>query len=168
MSTHSFHNAMAELHLRLGLDASKADAKRHNLYVISVGSLEIEMVGTQEGYINLLCFPGDLPSLTPDRMSVLLAANRYHEEHPVITASLLDSGPRPRVTLWSRITLVEADSDTLGQLFLRFSELAHATKTWIEAGAPAINGDKLQAGKSSATADRLQILRKASPPNSTL
>src|SRR5690606_14710625 len=142
MSTASFHEAMLNLHQRLGLDASKADEQQHDLYVINVGGLDIEMVGTQAGYINLMCFPGELPKLTVDSLSMLLAANRYQEENPAISISLLDDAPPSRVVLWSRIGLAAADPDRLGALFLRFVETAHATRTWLSAGAPGFENGK--------------------------
>jgi hypothetical protein len=70
------------------------------------------------------------------------------------------------VAIWSRIRLAETDADALAALFLRFSELAHATKAWLESGAPAIKGERPNAVKSTAMADRLQVLRKAAVPGS--
>lgn len=116
------------------------------------------MVGSQAGYINLLCFPGELSRLTVESLSMLLAANRYQEEDPAISISLLDDASPSRVVLWSRIGLAAADADRLGALFLRFVETAHATRTWLHAGAPGVESGKPRTSKPTSTADWFTVM----------
>ncbi|HEY0843914.1 MAG TPA: CesT family type III secretion system chaperone [Noviherbaspirillum sp.] len=140
MGQPTFHAAVSMLFNQLGLDSALLAAEEHDYYTVRVDQVDIELVGRQAGFISFLCFPGELPTPSSEALSVLLAANSYQQAAPIITISLLDMTPA-KVSIWSRLSLAQANTAELAGLFLRFAELARATHYWIQAGAPGLKDD---------------------------
>lgn len=148
MSEKTFRSAMVDLHRSLQLDTStlRLDA---DVYALQVGALEIELAGNQPGYVNMLCFPGCLTKPSMAALQVLLAANRFQEQHPPLTVSLME-GPEYQVVVWGRLPLSEASAQAMDSLFVRLTETAHATRQWLEAGAPGLPAGRESTGPQGA------------------
>lgn len=123
---------------------------------ITVGAIEIELVGMQQGCINLFCFPGTGKSLelSATSLALLMAINRYQPVHPAVTLSILSGSPA-KLMLWSRLPLAEASPTTLGNLFARFTDLSQVVHAWLKAGAPSQGNTK-----SRSTVAKLQSLNR--------
>ncbi|HEY0843915.1 MAG TPA: hypothetical protein VGE12_01005 [Noviherbaspirillum sp.] len=167
MDESSFHAVVSTLLSQLGVE-DRIAPDGGDVFTVSVGPVDIELVGSQPGFINFLCFPGDLQTPSVESLSLLLASNRYQEADPVITVSLLDTTPA-KVSIWSRLPLSQADPSNVANLFVRFTELAHATQNWINAGSPGLKNDGALAepGKQEVTGSVVRRAQDAGDPSST-
>lgn len=157
MAYTQFPTVVCGLLQQLGLDVSADMFGESGFCTVAIGATEIELVGTQQGFINLFCFPGTGKSLSlsAPALALLMAINRYQPVHPAITASILSGSPA-KLMLWSRLPLAEASPATLGQLFARFTDTSMAVQAWLKAGAPTPGSTK-----SQSTVARLQSLNRS-------
>ena len=152
-----FNTVVCGLLQQLGLGVNADMIGESGFCTVTVGSTEIELVGTQQGFINLFCFPGTgAPlSLSAPALALLMAINRYQQSAPAVTVSILSGSPA-KLMLWSRLALTEANPATLGNLFARFTDVSQVVQAWLKAGAPSPGSTK-----SQSTMARLQSLNRS-------
>src|SRR6478736_9455720 len=116
----AFEDALAELCQALGLKPEPRVLK-DDMQTIAVGPIEIDVAGSQEGFINFICFPGKLEAPTAEALTVVLHGNCYQEEYPAITTGLLHDSPG-QIVLWSRIPLAHATAPMMKNLLKEIAD----------------------------------------------
>lgn len=157
MATPQFHTAVSGLLQQLGLHVTSDMFSQSSFCTVTIGTIPIELVGIQQGFINLFSFPGTGAkplALSAQAFALLMAINRYQSAHPAVTVSILNGSPA-KLMLWSRLPLAEASPGTFGNLFARFTDISQAVQAWLKAGAPT------GGVKSKSTVAKLQSLNKA-------
>jgi len=157
MTYPQFHTVVCGLLQQLGLEVTPDMFSQSSFCTVTIGTTSIELVGIQPGFINLFSFPGTGAkplSLSAQALALLMAINRYQSAHPAVSISILSGSPA-KLMLWSRLPLPEANHETVGNLFARFTDISQVVQAWLKAGAPT------GGAKSKSTVAKLQSLNKA-------
>lgn len=95
MSYTQFHTAVCSLFRQLGLEVSADMLGESDFCTVTVSAIELELVGAQQGFINLFCFPGTGKplELSATSLALLMAINGYQPAHPAVTLSILKGSP---------------------------------------------------------------------------
>lgn len=134
MNDDDFGAIVARLFSVLGL-RSDPEALKHLGYTIKVDDgLHVDMIGLQEGFVNLRAELGVLPKNFPgDLLLRMLHANQFAFDHPPVSIGIdpEDSG----VVIWSRQAVGELRKDIDCHWFERFMKMASMLREWLH-GAP--------------------------------
>jgi hypothetical protein len=136
----TYEKTILQLFASLGLDTVPADVE-NDFNTIRIGSLDIDVVGTQPGFVNFLCFPGTIGAPTISALNVVLASNCFQQAHPPITLGTVPDEPG-KIVLWSRVPLNEQSVPAMVALVRRMTDTGLAVQGWLAAGAPAVDGSK--------------------------
>jgi hypothetical protein len=134
--TESFSAAVTSLLKQLNMELPAEAMSPGEVHTISTGQVDIDLTGPKDGSIVLFCFPGTLPKLHLESLATLLLANRYQEACPPILTSLVGHTVPPKILLWSRLTLADAQANdsALTQLFMRLAQAADDMQSWLDGG----------------------------------
>lgn len=99
-------------------------------YTVSIDDdLRIDLIGLQEGFLNLRAVVGQLPSSSGNGILLrLLQANNFAFEHPPVSIGI--DPDTASITVWSRQALSELHNDIRCQWFDRFIRIASAVQAW--------------------------------------
>lgn len=155
-----FQAIVSHLFKLMKLQGNPTEAKSQGYTVSLNGKLQVELIGVQEGFLNLLsvvgALPGDADGAT---LRALGCANEFTFDHPPVCLGLdQETG---NVTLWTRQALAELDEAAVVSLFERFTGMAELVQHWLAAGgAKQGQADGLRKASTSA---RLQRLKSGKP-----
>lgn len=116
--------------LRLSRDRT---ASAHPGYTMRInGTLNIDLIGLQQGFINLRAVAGTLSDGgETDPLLRMLHANQFAFEHPPVVIGV--DPDTSAVTVWSRQALSELGDDISCLWFERFVAIASAVHEWLNA-----------------------------------
>jgi hypothetical protein len=99
-------------------------------YTVSIDDdLWIDLIGLQEGFLNLRAVVGQLPSSSENGILLrLLQANNFAFEHPPVSIGI--DPDTASIMVWSRQALSELHNDSRCQWFDRFIRIASAVQAW--------------------------------------
>jgi hypothetical protein len=99
-------------------------------YTVGVDNdLRIDLIGLQEGFLNLRAVVGQLPNSSENGVLLrLLQANNFAFEHPPVSIGI--DPETASITVWSRQALSELNDDIRCQWFNRFIRIASAVRAW--------------------------------------
>lgn len=126
----SFHTTVKNLLKQYNIAITpKSD---HDVYLLTLGEkLEVHLIGTQQGYLNLACTIGELNATTPQAMlKTLLAVN-----HPSLTDPAFQIGldaDTENVVLAVRESLANLDSVNSYALLKQFIDKAVQLHDWLK------------------------------------
>lgn len=125
-----FHYAVVRLLAMLNIPDDPATVIQQGFTVRVDADLHIDLIGLQEGFINLRSVVGTLPDPTENAMLLrLLYANDFAFEHPPVSIGVNpESGS---ITVWSRQALAELRNDVRCAWFDRFLQVASALQQWL-------------------------------------
>lgn len=163
-TTVDFDTVVCELLNLCGLDGRLETMVRQELYVITLdGKLDINLLGKQKGYLNLICVAGKLPKEAGKQaLSALLQADLFHHDRPVVSIGL-DAATK-EVVLWSSLALAGVTVDAAAALLRRIGATGMALQKWLSEGAPATGSLNTQSMQnkdfSYSTAHRLASFQR--------
>lgn len=152
MDDKNFHQLVTRLLTLMNIPHDRVPSEA--AYTIGVDDqLQIDLIGLQEGFINLRAVLGPLPAEDDnDTLLRLLQANTFAFEHPPVSIGV--DPATGTVVIWSRQALVELRDDSRCDWFERFIRIAFAVQAWLSA-APADRGaEGLPAGRVSHNGGR--------------
>lgn len=128
----AFSRAITGLLKRYEINVSPTEAGDRDVFILSVGELDIHLVGSPRGYLSIACKAGRLPDGVANETCVsLLAANLFSLEHPVLSVGVASA--TREVLLSTRQPLSELDSAGAFRLVESIIEHAHTLGEWLKA-----------------------------------
>jgi hypothetical protein len=160
MDDASFQKTVSRLFKVMDLKGDPTEAQSVG-YTVSVGQgLQIELIGMQEGFLNMLSVVGTIPDAADSNMlKALLYGNQFTFDHPQVC---LGADPKTgNIMLWTRQALKELDDKAMLALFGRFTHMADLVRQWLAEACPR-NGTSNGINKGG-TSERLQRLKVGKP-----
>lgn len=124
----NFHQAVTRLLTMIDHKHDQWEPQR--AYTVGVDdNLQIDLIGLQEGFLNLRAIVGQLPGSSENGLLLrLLQANDFAFEHPPVSIGI--NPDTASITVWSRQALSELHGDIRCQWFDRFLRIASAVQAW--------------------------------------
>ena len=124
----NFHQAVTRLLIMI--DHKHDQWEPQSAYTVGVDDdLRIDLIGLQEGFLNLRAVVGQLPDSRENGVLLrLLQANDFAFEHPPVSIGI--NPETASITVWSRQALSELHDDIRCQWFDRFIRIASAVRAW--------------------------------------
>jgi len=153
MSNKDFHDVVVRLFASMNMQHDQA-ATTHQGYTIRVDdTLHIDLIGLQQGFINLRSVIGTLPDKVENDMLLrMLYANNFAFEHPPVSIGI--DPDTASVTVWSRQALSELKNDVRCDWFERFVKLASVIHHWLHSSNRTT---PLAASSMAGTRDKLHM-----------
>lgn len=142
----SFYTALAALLRSAGIADSAWSITESRTHTLRMQDVDIEVVGSQPGFINLFSFLDKVPELSVDMMKFIVLANRYQAAYPSINVSIVEEA-QTQLVLWSRLPLEQAQEAVLTDLLVRFVNAVQRTRSWLSDGAPTTVPDRYPSTK---------------------
>jgi hypothetical protein len=146
-----FYSLLTGLLKSAGLDHTGLHENQNDSYTLGIQGVEIEFVGSQEGFINMFSFLDKVPTTSSEMMKEIVLANRFQEAHPPINISIVEE-ERIQLVLWTRMPLKNAEDTALIELLVRFIQSVGSAERWLADGAPCLTS-ALNSSKRSAAPD---------------
>lgn len=158
MSHPDFEQLAARLFSTMRLPHDRA-ASAHAAYTIRIdGNLLIDLIGVQQGAVNLRSVFNTLPAnIDNGALLHLLYANQFTFEHPPVSIGI-DPGTAA-VTVWSRQALRELGDDMQCRWFERFVMIASAVHRWLD----TLSHQPSSGGSSSPVLTQARMRRAHGP-----
>ena len=126
-----FQRAISDLLKRYQVDISPSDTDGQDVFILSIENLDIYLMGSPRGYLNVACKAGRLSEDIGDEAYMsLLTANLFSLEHPVLSVGV--SAETKEVVLSTRQPLSELDSAGTFRLVESVIEQAQALSEWLK------------------------------------
>lgn len=127
-----FHYAVVRLLAMLNIAHDPATVIQQGFTLRVDDELQIDLIGLQEGFLNLRAVVGSLPSDQVENALLLrlLYANDFAFEHPPVSIGIDPQSASIRV--WSRQALSELRDDVRCAWFDRFLGIASTLQAWLK------------------------------------
>jgi hypothetical protein len=128
----AFSRAITDLLKRYQINVSPTEADDQDVFILSVGDLDIHLIGSPRGYLSIACKAGRIPDEGGNEACVsLLEANLFKLEHPVLSVGV--ASKTREVLLSTRQPLSELDSTGAFRLVESVIEHVQTLGEWLKA-----------------------------------
>ena len=130
MSNKDFSDVVVRLFASMNIPHDPSAPIQQGYTICIEDSLNIDLIGLQQGFINLRSVIGTLPNnVENDMLMRLLYANQFAFEHPPVSIGI--DPETHAVTVWSRQALAELRNDVRSDWFDRFIKLTSTVQNWL-------------------------------------
>lgn len=132
MANPDFDKIIVQLFSTLRLPHEAMTSPNPGYTVRIEGKLLIELIGLQQGFINLRSIVGTVPdNIDSGSLLHMLYANQFAFEHPPVSIGV--DPDTAAITVWSRQALSELHGDIACLWFERFTTIASFVHRWLDA-----------------------------------